>query len=237
MTSEFEVCVLATEVLERIPDAWRPAQFQQMLEEMDFGDTTGLSAEELREMCLMSLQDRESSEAAEVVLRAQFAGRLRDGQIRNCAQEMLDEKLWEHYAEMPFHEGFFHAGSLLWDAFPNDFPTPDAARVDVEVKPLDANGQQTLNSRLAEPFIVRLLADGMPEKAVLHRLFSDQIAGGAFVEAESIVWEFRQTAGTGHVVRLEVLGSGYWLDALNGVKQYVSRHSPARNSSGQSATA
>ena len=203
MTSEFEVCVLELEVLERFPDAWRPAQLQQMLEEMDYGDTTGLSAEELREMCLMSLQDREPAAAAEVVLRARFGERLRDGQIRNCAQEMLNEKLWEHYAEMPFHEGFFHAGSLLWDAFPDDFPTPDAVRVDVEVKPLDADDRQALSSQLAEPFIVRLLADGMPETAVLHRLFSDQIAGGGFVEAGSIVWEFRQTAGTDHAVRPE----------------------------------
>lgn len=234
MTIEFEVGVLATEVLERVAGAWQPVQFRQMLDELDYGDTTGLSDEELRELSLMSLQDLEPHSAAEVVLRARFGDRLWSGQIRNCAHEMLDEKLWEQYAEMSFHEDFFHVGSLLWEAFPRDFPTPDAARVAVEVTPLDAPGRKLLDRPLAEPIIVRLLADGMPPTAVLHRLFGDQIAGGPFSEAEFIVWEFQQTPIHDSAVRLDVLGSGYWLDSLPGVKHYVSRHSAARSASAES---
>ena len=128
---------------------------------------------------------------------------------------------------MAFHEDFFHVGSILWEAFPNEFPTPDAVRVTLEVTPVDTASRIFLEQELLDSFVVRLLADGMPESAVLHRMFNDQISGGAFPEARSIVWECVATREN-EVIRLEVLGSGYWLDALAGVKQFVSRHSNSR---------
>lgn len=227
MSMEFHIRVIATEVLDRVEHVWQPWQFQQMLDAMEFEATEGLSEADLREYCLMSLQDLKPDEAAEVVLRARFGARLREGQIQNCSREMLDEKLWEQYADMAFHEDFFHAGSLLWEAFPRDFPTPDAVRITLDVTSVDAVGKSFLDSGPAESFFVRLLADGMPGSAVLHRMFDDPIAGGPFPEAVSIVWECQSTRN-GEVVRLRILGSGYWLDALSGVKQFVSQHPESR---------
>ncbi|MFT5328854.1 MAG: hypothetical protein ACI8P0_006770, partial [Planctomycetaceae bacterium] len=64
--------------------------------------------------------------------------------------------------------------------------------------------------------------DGMPETAVLHRLFDDQLTGGPFPEAESLLWIMHQEMLNKTTLRLEVISSGYWLDPLNGVDAYVS---------------
>lgn len=222
MKTEFDVTITAIDVLRDIADAWQPQHFTAMLNDMDYGETSGMSPTELREMCLLSLQDLEPAEAAAVVLRCRFGDRLREGQVRNCSHEMLDEKHWEQYAEMSFHEDFFHVGSLLYEAFPREFPTPDAAHVCLNVKARDSVGKQILQSEVDETFVVRLLADGMSDAAVLHRLFEDQIAGGPFPEAESIIWSFQQERTEDNTLTLNVLSSGYWLDALNDVESYVS---------------
>ncbi len=227
MTTEFNVRIVAFDILEQLPDSWQPSQFKAMLDDLDYGDTSGMSDAELHEMCLASLQDLEAHEAAEVVLRSWFGDRLRDGQIRSCSHEMLDEKLWEHYAEMSFHEDFFHVGSLLFAALPREFPTPDAVRIQLGVEGGNAPGKEALSNPVLEPFVVRLLADGMSDASVLHRLFEDQLVGGPFPEAESIIWIMHQELLNASTLRLEVFSSGYWLDALNDVEDFAS-HSPDR---------
>lgn len=222
MKTEFDVRILAIDVIEQLPESWLPSQYKAMLDELDYGDTSGMSDAELREMCLLSLQDREPHEAAEVVMRSRFGDRLRAGQIRNCSHEMLDEKLWEHYAEMSLHEDFFHVGSLLFSAFPREFPTPDAVRIQLEVEAKNASGKEVLGKPVYEAFVVRLLADGMSETSVLHRLFEDQLSGGSFPEAESIIWIMRQESLSATTLRLEVISSGYWFDALNDVERFTS---------------
>jgi hypothetical protein len=234
MTLHFDVHVQSTELLDQVPDAWRSAQFEWMLEDMDYGETTGLSADDLREMCVLSLQEREPDKAAEIVLRCRFGDKLRDGQVRNCSHEMLDEKLWEDYADISFHEDFFHAGSLLWQAFPRDVPTPDGLRVVVDATANDSLGRKFLHGKLSESFIVRVLSDGMPDGAVLRRLFDDQLAGGPFPEAEAIVWSFKASRTNDTSIRLDVLSSDYWLNSLKGVRSFVSEHSSERTEAIQS---
>ncbi len=229
MKTEFDVTISEIDVLSEIADVWQPQHFTAMLDDMDYGETSGMSPAELREMCLLSLQDLEPADAAAVVLRCRFGDRLREGQVRNCSHEMLDEKHWEQYAEMSFHEDFFHVGSLLYEAFPREFPTPDAAHVCLEVKARDKTGKELLQAGVDEAFVVRLLADGMSDDAVLHRLFEDQIAGGPFPEAESIIWSFQQERVEDSTLTLNVLSSGYWLDSLLHVENFVS-HSPQRGS-------
>lgn len=222
MKTEFDVRVVTVDVLERLSESWQDSHFSQMLQEMDYGETSGMPSAELREMTLMSLQERAPAEAAEVVLKCRFGDRLRDGQVRNCSHEMLDEKLWEQYSEMSLHEDFFHAGSLLFEAFPREFPTPDAVRIQLEVQARNAAGNEILSHPVQEPFVVRLLSDGMSGAALLHRLFEDQLAGGPFPEAESILWIMHQEMLSKTTLRLEVVSSGYWLDPLNDVNTYIS---------------
>lgn len=226
MKPTFRVRVLSFSILQEIDGAWTAKDFAALLDEMDFGDASGMSDDEVREMCLLSLQDLKPEDAAALVLKQYLGSRLKEGQIRNLANEMLDEKMWEEYADMSLHEGMFNVGSLLYAALPRSFPEPDAVRVTVEVTAANDTARQLLASPLHESFLVRLLADGMEDDSTLHRLFDRQLDGKSFPEADTIVWIVRSAPSDGGTNKIEVISSGYWLDALRDTKSYDSSACP-----------
>lgn len=208
--------------LPEIEGARTDDDFVALLDAMEFGDTAGMNSADLREMCVMSLQDREPAEAAALVLERDLGDRLRAGQIRSLAVEMLDDKLWEEYSDMSLHESLFNAGSLLYEAFPRSFPAPDAVRVELEAVATNEAGSEALAQASRESFLVRLLADGMDKASVLHRLFAEQLAGKPFAEADTIVWTARTQPIDVRTVRIDATSSGYWLDPLRDVRAYES---------------
>ncbi|NQV98190.1 MAG: hypothetical protein HQ483_00695 [Rhodospirillales bacterium] len=222
MVNTFHVRVLHFSNLLEIEGARKTEDFAALLEAMEYGDLTGMSDDEIREMCIMSLQDLEPVDAAYLVLKHDLGDLLRDGQIRNVAGEMIDEKMWEEYANSSLHERFFNAGSLLYAAFPQEFPKPDAVRVALEVSATNGGAKRLLAQSLSEPFLVRLLADGMDDNAVLHRLYGDQITGKSFPNADEVVWIVRPEVTSEETLKIEVISSGYWLDPLQGTKSYDS---------------
>ena len=226
MTTRFQVTVLEFSVLTELADEWGAADYVALLDRMEYGDTTGMSDSDLREMCLLSLQEREPALAAALVLEHDLGSGLRKGQIIQLGHRMCEEKLWEEYPDMALHEQLFHTASLLYAAFPRDVPEPDAVRVSLEVEAGNAEAREILSQPLDESFVVRLIADGMPANAVLHRLFADQLSGSSFPEARSIVWTVQaETLAEGRL-KLEVLSSGYWLDALREAGTYASTAYP-----------
>ena len=222
MKNDFGVRVLGFSNLLEIDGARTSQDFSALLEAMDYGDQSGMGDDELREMCIMSLQDFEPVEAAYLVLKRDLGDVLREGQLQNIANEMLDEKLWEEYADTALHERLFNTGSLLYAAFPGVFPKPDAVRVELEVTAANTDSRELLAPPLDESFLVRLLADGMDEHAVLNRLYGDQITGPSFPNAEEIVWILRTKAMSDDILNVEVIGSGCWLDALESTDSYNS---------------
>jgi len=222
VSKNLRVRIVDFSTLREIEGARSGDDFAALLDAMEFGDTAGMSADELREMCVMSLQDRRPEEAAELILKHDLGDRLRDGQIRNIASEMLDDKMWEEYSDMSLHERLFNVGSLLYEAFPRAFPEPDVVRVRLEVVAVNEAGRAELTRASRESFLVRLLADGMDAGSVLHRLFDEQLAGRPFPEAETIVWTARIDPVDERTAKVDVISSGYWLDALGGVESYES---------------
>jgi hypothetical protein len=222
----FRVRILHFAILREIEGVWTSADFAAMLDQMNFGDTAGMSDQELREMCLLSLQDSEPEVAAAILLKQHLGNRLTEGQIRNAAGEMTEDKLWEEYADMSLHEGMFNVGSLAHAAFPGSFPEPDAVNVKLEVVAENTAGREILARPLHESFLVRLLADGMEDDSVLHRLFDEQLGGSAFPEADTIVWIVDAEANGADTVTIEVTSSGYWLDALRDTSSYESSACP-----------
>ena len=222
MTNTFNVRVLSFSNLLEIESARTPAHYGALLDAMEFGDRSGLSNDDLREMCLMSMQDLKPEEAAYLVLKHDMGDVLRDGQARNLSNEMQDEKLWEEYADSALHERMFNAGSLLYAAFPRSFPKPDAVRVELEVTAGNAEAQDLLVPSPNESFLVRLLADGMDDHAVLRRLYGDELTGTSFPNASEIVWIVRTTKTSDNVMKLEVIGSECWLSPLEDTQAYES---------------
>lgn len=222
MVTSFRVQVLSFSNILEIEGARTAAHYASLLDALEYGDQTGLSEDEKREMCLMSLQDHKPAEAAYIVLKNDMSDVLRDGQMRNAATEMLDEKLWEEYADSSLHERMFNAGSLLYVAFPGSFPKPDAVRVVLSVTANDARSKALLTPSLNESFLVRLLADGMDDRAALHRLYRDELVGQSFPNASEVVWIVSTQALSDDVMQIEVISSGYWLDALMDTDAYDS---------------
>ncbi len=222
MKNVFRVRLLNFSNLLEIEGARTAAGFAALLEAMEYGDQSGMSDEELREMCIMSLQDLDPAEAAYLVLKRDMGDVLRDGQARNLASEMLEEKLWEEYADSKLHERMFNAGSLLYAAFPRTFPKPDAVGVQLEVTAENEAARELLTASPNESFLVRLLADGMGSDAVLHRLYGKELTGISFPNADEVVWIVRTEAISTDAVRMDVISSGYWLDALEDAELYES---------------
>ena len=222
MKTDFHIEVLDFRVLREIEGAWTQADFAALLETMDFGETGVMSDAEMREIALLALQDLEPVEAAELVLTQHLGQRLKSGQIQNAANEMLEEKLWEEYADLSLHEGMFNVASLLYAAFPGVFPQPDAIHVTLEVEAASEDGRDILARPLNESFVVRLLADGMDDDSVLHRLFEDQLKGRSFPEADNIVWIWEVDSSRAPAITIQVTSSGCWLDPLRGTKAYES---------------
>lgn len=123
MENHFQVQVIGFSNIREIEGAWTTKDYEALLDAMEYGDHSGMGDQDLREMCLMSLQDQEPEEAAYLVLKHVVGDVLREGQLRNMAIEMQDEKLWEEYVDPDFHERLFNAGSLLNAAMPGKFPS------------------------------------------------------------------------------------------------------------------
>lgn len=208
----FRVTPVKFETIEVLPNGWENRNYRELLELMEYGDTSGIGEEDLKEMCHMSLSDFEPEEAAKIVLTYIFEGRLKTGQINNLANEMLEEKMWEEYADLSLHEEFFNVSQLLYEAFDGQFPHPQAVLYQVKINPGEKSGLSIFGKN-AEASVLRLLVQGMPDNTLILRLFEDSLRMGEFSEAQDIIWQLKAQA-TEDSLHLELISSGYWFHDL-----------------------
>lgn len=207
--SQYKVKVVSFEHIQELPGSWEKNDLVNLLTAMDYDNPAEISDAELKEMCMMSLTDYEPDEAAKVVLNYTIDGRLTDGQIENLSHEILTEKLWEEYPELPLHPDLFRSTQLLYDAFNGKFPRAEAVRFTVEIE-----GDVEIFNENPEAPILRILAAGMSDRSLIHRLFSDQIEGKQFKEAKDILWQLNVVSKTETTVTYDIVSSSYWLDDL-----------------------
>ena len=219
--SSYRVHVAHSALLTAFDDAWSAADLRALLTAADYEDAPAVEDGDLEEMCLLALQDLGPVAAAEGVLTPRLGTRLRRGQIAQLAQDMAEERQWEHHADMSLHEPLFHVGALLWRAFGSGFPKPDAVQLDLDVEPVDAAARADLDTGLDEVLLVRLIADGLPRQSLLYRLFGEQLERGAFHEATSIIWVW-STAPQPAGLRVRVIGSNAWIGPLRRVAPWTS---------------
>ncbi len=222
MKSLFEVKIQSFTNLLEIDGAWSTKNYEALLDVLEFFDRKDMSAADLKEMCLMSLQDLKPEEASYYVLKYRMSSLLKDGQLKNISVEMQDEKLWEEYSDPSLHEELFNVGSLLYSVFPGQFPKPDAVRLTFEVSSKNDLARQDLIRNFNESLVLRILADGMNEGAVLLRLYGDQLRSYSDEEADKILWCLKLENKSENKVSAEVISSGYWLDSLEDVEFFES---------------
>lgn len=213
------VAVTQFEQVAELDGDWTTADFVALLKELDFDGADQLPATEAEEMCLLALADPEPEDAAAVLLTYKLRDDLSDGQIRNYSNESQFERLWEQSPEMELHRRMFAVASLLVKVNDQQFPTPDAVQVTLQVD-CSTELADTFKCPVSPENIIRLLAVGMDDDAILKRLFHDQIEGGKFPEAASIVWDVTSTPNAAGV-ELTVTSSGYWLDGLRETEGFV----------------
>lgn len=223
MNNKYTVDVLEFKEVHEMPDGWTPENLMNLLNHIEYDDAASIPENELKEMAAMALSDFEAKEAAVKILEFRLGDQLNKGQRQNLAEELKDEKLWEEYADIRFHEELFHVGVMLNWAFPREFPEPDIVRIKVKVKALNSISIQNLQKPTAS-FIARLLNDGMNEHNTIFRLFDEKIESNSFPEAEDIIWNLEDTGFTltDTSNTFTIYTSWNWIDELKGVMNFES---------------
>ena len=224
---KFTVERLSFATLTELPNTWQNKDYKDLLIKMNYDNPDEIKEAELKEMCLMSFTDMEPREAAEVVLGYLFPEELNAGQIENLAHQMLTEKLWEENPELPLHKGFYQATQLLHDAYNGTFPSTKAVEFKVKCTAENPEDLAVFAQEPAAP-LVRLLAPGLSDKALINRLFSSQLEGDKFEEAKSMLWQLTPGEKTTNSVTFDVVSSAYWLEDFKYADTYqASTHADA----------
>ncbi|MEJ7664925.1 MAG: hypothetical protein WKG07_38130 [Hymenobacter sp.] len=107
--------------------------------------------------------------------------------------------------------GFFNATQLLYTAYNGKFPHPQAVEFKVKITAPTPEDLAVFDQEPAVP-LLRLLMGGLTDRALLHRLFSEQLAGSEFAEAPNILWQLTSSEKIADSVVFDVVSSDYWLE-------------------------
>ena len=218
-TALFNIELLHFKSLQELPDAWNTEDYKALLNLLDYGDTSGLSPTDAKEMCYMSLADNEPEDAAMIVLNYVFGDELNDGQKENLVHEMKTEKMWEEYPDISFHEKFFNAHQLLFSAYNGKFPRTEAVQFSFKLVEKQASSFKLLDSDV-EMGLIRILAQGMQEHTLIKRLYDEQLESGDFEEAKDIIWQYKKSNTDSNSVEITIISSMYWFKDLKFVETF-----------------
>jgi hypothetical protein len=219
MAHLFKVELLKFSTITELPKAWNSSHYKELLEIMDYGDTSDISLDDLKETCLILLSENEPAEAAEIILQYIFKDRLTDGQISNLSNEIQEEKMWEEYADLAFHEEFFNATQLLYETYNGKFPHPEAVHFKIKISTPKSEGLLIFDSNAEAP-LIRLLVKGMPQNTLINRLYHEELAGSEFKEAKDIIWQLEKEQTDGNSITLSIISSSYWFKGLRYLEDY-----------------
>ncbi len=215
MEKEFTVDVLSFEKISEIANAWVADDYIALLSMMDIAEDelSGMNESELREMCLMSLNDFEHHESAGFLLHHIFKDDITAGKIDQLSHQMAEDKLWEEYPEPAYHMGLFNAYGLLRKAYNGIFSEPTGVQFTLKIS---ANKEDAFD--IFEPslhaVIVRILSKGLAETVILNRLYEEQLHGESFPDAKNILWILKEISCTENEHQYEITSSALWFGEL-----------------------
>ncbi len=216
--SRFQISITHWEEIHALPDSWPEAKLREVLVLADYDED--VSADELSDIVLMLLQDMKPRLASELVLQAVFGAKMSAGVRQNIAEDLEDDRPWEEYPMVHQQAGLFEAVVLLQRAFPTRFGTPDALRLTIQVKAREAEGSLWLKDEPCPGLLMRLLACGMEEDAVVNRLYEEELNGRQFADAKGMLWAISLVGSSqeGTLVQkdYDIISSLHWLEPLAG---------------------
>jgi hypothetical protein len=216
MTRKFDLEVIDYKKVSSIKEAWNTQDYTAILELMDNDDVAGMSDSDIKEMCMMSLNDLEPEEAANVVLTHLFGDVITSGKIDQIASQMSDDRLWEEFADPQFHEKLFNAYGLLREAFNGIFTKPTGVITRLLIHAENEQAQQQLENA-PKATLVRIISQGLEDYSLMNRLFDEQISGQDFEEAEGILWRATVIKQAELQTEYEIISSELWLGDLENV--------------------
>ncbi len=219
MKTHFKVDLISFKTINELPNNWTANDYTKLLEALDYGDTTNILKEELKDLCLLSLSDNEPEDAALLVLEYIFKEKLNQGQLDNLSHEMQEEKMWEEYADLSMHEDFFNATQILYEAYNGKFPHPEAVNFKVRLT-VNNNNDLELFKYNPEALLIKILIKGMPDNTLIKRLFKEQLTKVDFKEAKDILWQLKIEETKDKSIVFEVITSSYWFKDLKYVSPF-----------------
>ncbi|GGP49561.1 hypothetical protein [Shewanella saliphila] len=226
MQTQFTVQIGSFHKINKIPNAWSNDAYLQLMALMGLDDgLEGMDSAELREMCMMSLNDLGTVEAAKMVLTHLFSGEVTEGKIDQLANDMASDRLWEEYSDCLFHERFFSAYALLREAFNGVFAQPTGVEFSVNIT-AENTDDLTMFDQSLHPAMVRLLAGGLSPDALMHRLYEDQISGNQFPEAEGVLWQLELVSTQEGTRQYHMVSSEFWFGQFAQVEQFDATSHP-----------
>lgn len=219
MQAKFTVQIENFSKINKISNAWSNEDYHALMAIMDLDEgLEGMDDAELREMCMMSLNDLQPDEAANVVFTHLFSAET-PGKIEQLSHDMLDNRLWEEYSDCLYHERFFSAYALLREAFNGIFAQPTGVEMTINVTGENSDDLAIFDQSLHSS-IVRLLASGLSEDALIYRLYEEQIQGEQFPQAPGIVWRLEQLADNGLTRQFGLVSSYFWFDKFEKINDF-----------------
>jgi len=215
MEKKFNVEIVSFNKIDKIENAWSSDDYRALLlmMGMDEEDVASMQPNELKEMCLMSLNDLQHHEAARILLTYIFQDAITAGKIDQICHVMAEEKLWEEFSDPSYHKRLFDAYSLLREAYNGIFSHPTGVQLHIKITAKRKESFALFDDSLY-PALVRLLAAGMDENATLNRLYAEQLSGEKFDEAESIVWVLEESSRSDLEREYEIVSSELWFGDL-----------------------
>ena len=215
MNKEFNVEILSFLKISETKNAWMADDYKALLSMMDMHEDElgGMSESELKEMCLMSLNDFEHHESAKFLLTHIFKDEITEGKIDQLSHQMIENKLWEEHADSAYHRSLFNAYGLLREAYNGIFKEPTGVKFTVKITANKNDSFEIFDSSL-HAVIVRLLANGLNEAAILNRLYEEQIKGDSFPAAKNILWILKELSITEEERQYEITSSDLWFGEL-----------------------
>jgi len=227
MNNEFNVEILSFEKITKIENAWKADDYKALLSMMDIAEDEldGMSEPELKEMCLMSLNDFENHESAKFLLTHLFKDAISEGKMDQLSHQMVENNLWEEHADAAFHKSLFNAYGLLREAYNGTFTEPTGVKFTVKI-----TGKKKDSFEIFEPHLhavmVRLLSTGLNESAILNRLFEEKINGENFPDAENIIWILKENSIAEKERQYEITSSYLWFGQLEDITSFDGKTHP-----------
>lgn len=218
MNKEFNVEILSFLKISEIENAWMADDYKALLSMMDIGEDEldGMGESDLREMCLMSLNDFEDHESAKFLLAHIFKDEITEGKIDQLSHQMVENNLWEEHADPACHMSLFNAYGLLRKAYNGTFTEPTGVKFTIKITANEKDSFEIFDPSL-HAVIVRLLSNGLNKSAILNRLFEEQISGENFPDAKNILWILKELSVTEKERQYEITSSYLWFGELEDV--------------------